>query len=1397
MVIILLYVIFYTNAPAHATVPSIPAIYRTDSSKLNVSGAAAGLYYAMKPPAPDTHIVDTNGNIYRKSQTAWIDLGTDGKTQTLVQKDITAKIDFSLLKSIVAAHPSDYPQTKSALYINTYPLYPAVNPSIEYAVGSKFSIGSKCITITYAELHYGWWGDGPFPADAPGGIRDNLNGVIEMFEGPMTVCLPYNGCYSNCYWANRYAYRMEASPPPVLSPVDPSVAAKNLSGSSSGGSINSAFLAELDKATQDPSYVPSFTDDTTGLTFVPPVNIPSIDQLCLADGGAGNVTACTYAKDTGSSTSNITCTSSAANLKTGNYYHSQDVITKPASLSFVLSYNSLENRDTPLGKGWTHAYNISLTEANDRIALKLSDGDIINFVLTDISYLPEAKSGDTSTIIKNGDGSFTRIFRSGTIQAFNVTGQLTDIYDQNGNTTTLAYTGSDLATINDSTGRVLTFTSSDGRISSVKDPANRISTFTYTGTLLTAVTDPAGNSWQYTYDSNNRMYSKTDPAGNISSNSYDTTGRNTSNTDADGKTKTISYDSDTTSIITEKDGGLWTKIYDPILNAPIESKDPLGNNTRFTYDNNGNMLTKTDPNGHITSYTYDISNNLLTETDPLGKTTSYTYNNLGQVLTKTDPDNHTTTNSYDSKGNLLQTIDPVRATTVYTYDSKGNLLTITDPLTKMITMTYDASNNMTSVTDQNNNITYFTYDTIGNLLTRKDPADKITTFEYDTVNRLIKITDPLGNITQFTYDKLGNRATITDGNGNVTTYTYNFKSKPLTIKDALNNTTTMTYSGSSCGSCGGTGTGTDKLIAVIDASSNSTQYEYNLAGKLVKETDPKGYITGYSYDNGGRLISKIDGNANTTTFTYDAADRITARTYQDGTSDTFTYDDAGNLLTASNASISYTLSYDADNRLTGVTDTNNRIISYILDANNNRTRMTAPDGRITNYSYDAKNRLTTLTCNGKAYSFIYDNLDRKTKITNPNTSYTTYTYDADSRITALATKKASGTTINSITHTYDKTVNRATKVESTGTTDYTYDAIYQLIKSALGTTTKELFTFDVTGNRTTGPLATTTYTTGTGNQLTAKTGTTYTYDNNGNIITKTEGTTSYTFSYDGQNRLIKADKKVGSTTTTTSYKYDPFGRRIEKTTGSTTTKYLYDGANILYEYNASNTITKRYTHNLTIDDPLGIETGGKLYAYHKDTLGSIRTITDSTQKTVNTYTYDSFGTTTQTGTLVQPYSYTARELDKETNLYYYRARTYDPGIGRFIQRDPLSFAAGDVNLYRYVQNNPVNLTDPTGLAWFKESDHDYKAGRPNTIIPEGPYGRGRYIDDYVPAGHTFASLHDSFVGMATSAGLPDWLVNKPSMLPLYIGAVVKELISYDAEKFGINFFKHKKEHDCQ
>ena len=108
--------------------------------------------------------------------------------------------------------------------------------------------------------------------------------------------------------------------------------------------------------------------------------------------------------------------------------------------------------------------------------------------------------------------------------------------------------------------------------------------------------------------------------------------------------------------------------------------------------------------------------------------------------------------------------------------------------------------------------------------------------------------------------------------------------------------------------------------------------------------------------------------------------------------------------------------------------------------------------------------------------------------------------------------------------------------------------------------------------------------------------------------------------------------------------------------------------------------------------------GGQSLFYQADGLGSIIDLTNATGNVIQSYVYDSFGNIEQqVGSLINPYTYTGREIDTESGLYFYRARYYDSITGRFINEDPIGFAGGDNNFYRYTHNNPINFIDPSGL----------------------------------------------------------------------------------------------------
>ncbi len=165
---------------------------------------------------------------------------------------------------------------------------------------------------------------------------------------------------------------------------------------------------------------------------------------------------------------------------------------------------------------------------------------------------------------------------------------------------------------------------------------------------------------------------------------------------------------------------------------------------------------------------------------------------------------------------------------------------------------------------------------------------------------------------------------------------------------------------------------------------------------------------------------------------------------------------------------------------------------------------------------------------------------------------------------------------------------------------------------------------------------------------------------------------------------------------TTTFKYDPFGRRIQKSGPLGTTNYVYDRMGLVEEVDNSGNVLARYTQGKSMDKPLAQFRSGSMSYYQQDGLGSVTSLSNSASSVAETYTYDSYGKpTASTGTLVNPFQYTGREFDSETDIYYYRARYFDPSAGRFLNQDPIRFGGG-VNFYAYTRNNPVVRTDPFG-----------------------------------------------------------------------------------------------------
>jgi len=268
-------------------------------------------------------------------------------------------------------------------------------------------------------------------------------------------------------------------------------------------------------------------------------------------------------------------------------------------------------------------------------------------------------------------------------------------------------------------------------------------------------------------------------------------------------------------------------------------------------------------------------------------------------------------------------------------------------------------------------------------------------------------------------------------------------------------------------------------------------------------------------------------------------------------------------------------------------------------------------------------------------------------------------------------------------------------------TEYSYDAASRLVGQTFkngGTTLGALtYGYDASGSRvSTGgiwartglPSTVASATYDAANQQTAFAGATQTFDLDGNLTG--DGTNTYT--WDARNRLAS----LSGPSLSASFAYDPLGRRTSKTINGTETRFHYDALTPVQEITSAGGVIANLLTGAGIDEYFARADAGGTRSHLTDLLGSTVAELDASVTSQAEYTYEPFGQTALTGSSGNAFRYTGRE-DDGTALYYYRARYYHPALQRFISEDPMGFEGDDTNLFAYVRNDPLALTDPAGL----------------------------------------------------------------------------------------------------
>jgi len=546
--------------------------------------------------------------------------------------------------------------------------------------------------------------------------------------------------------------------------------------------------------------------------------------------------------------------------------------------------------------------------------------------------------------------------------------------------------------------------------------------------------------------------------------------------------------------------------------------------------------------------------------------------------------------------------------------------------------------------------------------------ERATTYTYDPVTgNVASISGPGGVTTNYTYDAQGRLRTVTDSDSFTRTYDY----------DALGRQTKITYADWTYEE-----TAYERLDPTgrRDRLGRWTHTFYDALRRVVSTRDPAGRTVTQQWCSCGSLDKLVDAKGNATTWERDLQGRMTREVRANSSAREFTYE-------------------TTTSRLERVKDPKLQEIHHKQPSGATLNKF--------NYTYDALGNIQTWAQQtdmnpAQTYTFEYDRVDQLTAATLAAATPKRYRYAYDpagNRTVEQVDDAATAASYDNMNRLSGQVPGgplafRGTVSEPGAVTVAGKPAVVNENNEFSGTAQVPSGTSQVTIQATdaAGNVRTNVY-------EVAQVGVTrtLTYDPNGNLTGN--GTNSY--DWDAENRLI-AVKQGGNTVV--SFTYDGNGRRNSKAAGGVITSYVYDGAQYLEERSSAE-VTKRYVYSPGIDRPLAQIVGGVISYFVADHLGSVVRTTDAGGAPTLTREYDPWGNLLQ-GLTTKGYAFTGREWDSESGLYYYRARYFDPRLGRFLSDDPVGFKAG-TNLAAYVKNNPLRFADPSGSC-------DWRTFRPKT-----------------------------------------------------------------------------------
>lgn len=618
-------------------------------------------------------------------------------------------------------------------------------------------------------------------------------------------------------------------------------------------------------------------------------------------------------------------------------------------------------------------------------------------------------------------------------------------------------------------------------------------------------------------------------------------------------------------------------------------------------------------------------------------------------------------------------------------------------------------------------------DASGRLISLKQNDRYGTTYSYDSAGFLSSATNALGETTRFSYNGQGNVVSSEfpdgrkvfydyDANGNRTGVTPPSRPKHSFFMNAL-----------------------DKIARYLPPGLGGvvyTDYEYDKEGRLVSMKRPNG-LNRYSYSINGQL-STISVPGGWYEYGYNQNGQLSSIRSPSGISSVYAYY-GKKLIGEKHAGNTIEYSYDWLLRRNTM-EFGGRKVSYVY----NRDGMPTTVGKLRiEYSYPSGRieKLIVDNIEGQYFYDVYGNLESYVAKHLPTNKVL---YKLSLRRDAIARINGKAEVVNGV---------------QIGDT-YTYDSSGRLIEVIRNGRLYSRYQYDDNGNRIGGINAGEVFTASydSHDRLVKMNSKSYSYDANGDLQTVLDGKNESSYVYDNMGNL----KQVKTPTASVSYLADGLDRRTIRS-GKQKETYLYDGQYriVMSEVKGSKKI---YVGIKNANSPDYMEFAGETYFFIKDQIGSPRLIVNArTGELAQEIGYSDFGQVVKdTNPGFQPFGFAGGLYDKDAGLVRFGARDYDPEIGRWTSKDPILFGGGDVNLYGYVQNDPINFVDPSGL----------RPPGQGRMCPDGNCG-GSIRDQYLDQTRISIDQSKRNDRLVRNMGLAGALVlTSPATVPFVINACI-------------------------